>query len=245
MLTIIRLLFPRKCSSNYPSAIKVAGKKKVSFTFGFFLFLLRSYGVSLKAGLPEKQSKTIICRTFYFLCTGSFGSWDNFPLSSQLCKYSLRVCVWQWMNRAAAAHLAGFKPSLAVPSEGHSLSGDTGRCKWFWHSLRPLSAWEENLDGSSCHGWSLRGSWKTLFLLKGRTTFLSGILKIGQIDAFHMPFYFIFFFKYQRRDENWITCSSNPRNPEINTSDLSLFNIGRKNIRTPLASQIVVNRETA
>lgn len=32
------------------------------------------------------------------------------------------------MNRAAAAHLAGFKPSLAVPSEGHSLSGDTGRC---------------------------------------------------------------------------------------------------------------------
>ncbi|KAF4797823.1 Synaptotagmin-like protein 5 [Turdus rufiventris] len=42
-----------------------------------------SYGVSLKAGLPEKQSKTIICRTFYFLCTGG--------LSGQLPKEKLHL----------------------------------------------------------------------------------------------------------------------------------------------------------
>lgn len=36
-----------------------------------------------------------------------------------------------------------------------------------------------------------------------------------------------------------------PATPEINTSDLSLFNIGNKSIRMPLASQIMVKREPA
>lgn len=36
-----------------------------------------------------------------------------------------------------------------------------------------------------------------------------------------------------------------PVTPEITRSDLSLFNMGEKSIRTPLASQIVVKKEPA
>lgn len=165
ILTITGLLFPGKCSSNYPSAVKVA-EKTDNFTFGFFLFLLRSHRVSLRQASQRRKckKKKSICRTWFLCALVSLAPKTSFPWRFQLCKYSLRVSVWQWINRADAAHPAGFNPSLAVPFEGHSLSGDTGSYIDYvvaqvvsGPSWRLLGEWEENLNGISYHGWSLSG----------------------------------------------------------------------------------------
>lgn len=176
MLTIIRLLFPRKCSSNYPSAIKVAGKKKSQFYFWIFLVSTQKLRVSLKAGLPEKQRQNQYLQDLLFSVYSSV--WLTRQFSFELPAVQVQcVCDNEWTELLLLLILQGLTPVWLCPLRGtHSQETQAAAStlwlhKWFWHSLRLLGAWEENLDGSSCHGWSLRGSWKTLFLLKGRTHF--------------------------------------------------------------------------
>lgn len=69
-----------------------------------------------------------------------------------------------------------------------------------------------------------------------KSTFLLGILKIGQVDAFHG-----FFYPWEEMSMEFPA----PAAPEINTSDLSLFNTGVQSVRMPLASQIMVKKEPA